>query len=100
MRLLILFWIAKDMKKKKKRKKLRRKKALLAKKARMKNAAIRKQKRAERRKARKFRIALSSVDKKAVKRALPFIVIGSALWLLLTAGGSHRKTRRAISAFK
>ena len=100
MRLLILFWIAKDMRKKKKKKKLRKKKALIAKKRRMKKAAARKQQRAERRKTKQFRIALSSIDKKAVKRAIPFIAIGSALWLFLTSFGARKKTARLVAARK
>jgi hypothetical protein len=100
MRLLILFWIAKDMRKKKKKKKLRRKKALLAKKQRMKKAAIRKQKREEKRRTRQVRMILSDSNKKALKRALPFIAVGSAMWLLLTSGAARRRTAHLVAMRK
>lgn len=92
-RLLILLWIANDMRRKKKKRKHKKK-------LRMKRAAIRRKRRMERRKNGQFKIVLKESDKKALKRALPFIAVGSALWLMLTAGGAHKKTARAISMLK
>jgi hypothetical protein len=66
----------------------------------MKRAAIRRKRRMERRRNGQFKIVLKESDKKALKRALPFIAVGSALWLMLTAGGAHKKTARAISMLK
>ena len=100
LRLLILWWIARDMRRKKKKKKLRKKRAMLAKKRRQKKAAIRKKRRAERRRARKFKFALSASDKASIKKALPFAAIGAALWLLITEGGARKKTDRSMAMLK
>ena len=100
MRLLILLWIAKDMRKKKKKKKLRKKKAMLAKKRRRQKAAIRRKKRAERKKARTLKNILSDSNKAAIKKALPFAAVGAALWLLITEGGARRKNQRSMAMLK
>ena len=73
---------------------------MLAKKRRQKKAAIRRKNRLERRRAKQFKVGLSEVNKKAIKTALPFVAVFAALWLLITEGGSRRKTEAMIKSFR
>lgn len=89
-RLLILAWIAEDMRKKKKKKRLKKKKAMLAKKERQKRKHAKAMT-----KAPALKLALSEKNKKAIKKSLPYI-LASLICLLIFVDSHRRKASAAM----